>query len=415
MPVSLAPLHIALVSTSLGRVEDTQSLHVVELARELGRQGHRVSLYTRRHDDAARDRTRLGQGATIHYLTAGPARPLRDDEVLPYLREFGTELARRLAGTRPDLVHAHGWTGGLAAHAAVEGTGLPLVQSFHGLGIAARRDGLAPHPARERLERVLGRTADTIHACSADEADDLVRMGVPRRAIRTVPYAVDGERFRETGPTMPRGDRARLVAVCSDLACGGLDTAIRALVHVPDAELVIAGGPSRDDLENDPVVHRLRLLAKEVHVDDRVIFLGRLPRKDVPKLLRSARLALSLAPHRPSALAALEAMACGVPVVATPVGGNADTVLDGVTGLHVPARRPAQIGRAIRRLLAEPTTVAGFAIAAADRAHSRYSVERIAAETARAYARLLPDPEPEVEVDGETDVDAPREPVGATA
>lgn len=392
-------LHIALVSMSATVDDDSHAFHVTELAKELGRQGHRVTLYTRRHDDAVRDRTRLGPGASIHYLPAGPNRPLPEPELLGCLREFGTELAKRWRHNKPDVVHAHGWLGGLAACAAAQDTEIPIVQSFHGLGAVERRrstfagaDSATAHPSRDRLERALGRSADAVLAGCTDEAADLVKIGVTRKKISIVPYAVDGERFRPTGPALPSGERDRLVAVCRDLRFGGLDTAIRALVHLPNAELVIAGGPDRENLENDPVVHRLRVIAKEVHVDDRVIFMGALPRKDVPKLLRSAKVALCLGARQPAPLAPLEAMACGVPVVATPAGGNADTVLDSVTGVHVPADRPVLVGQAVRRMLEESTTLAGYSIAATDRAHSRYSVERIAAENARAYARLLPPP-----------------------
>src|SRR5690606_29364319 len=102
----------------------------------------------------------------------------------------------------------------------------------------------------------------------------------------------------------------------------------------------------------------------------------------------------------------LEAMACGVPVVTAPVGGNADEVLDRITGLHVPAGRPVVIGRAIRRLLAEETTLHGYSIAAADRARSRYSLERVAAETLRAYLKVLPEPEPAAEDGAERETPA---------
>ncbi|HEX2315074.1 MAG TPA: glycosyltransferase [Thermomonospora sp.] len=379
---------------------DVHTIHVTELARALGRQGHRVTVYTRRTDGDTRPRTRLGAGATVEQLTAGPARRLDETHTLPHVRAFTDELSRRLAEPRqrPDLVHAHGWLGGLAAYAAVQDTGIPLVQSFHGLGVVERRRPGGPdavHPARVRIERALGRGVTAVLAGCESEADELVRMGVARPRIAVVPYGVDGERFRQTGPVMPRGRRPRLAMVCGDLAHGGVATAIRALAHVPDAELVVAGGPAREDLEGDATVHRLRTLAKELHVDDRVLFLGRLPRRDVPKLLRTARLALCLAEHQPSGMTPLEAMACGVPVVAVPTGASADSVLDGVTGLHVPAGRPVALGRALRRLLGEETTLSAWSIAAADRAHSRYAWERVAAEAARAYAKLLPEPEPE--------------------
>src|SRR5919108_704210 len=132
--------------------------------------------------------------------------------------------------------------------------------------------------------REMARGADLGLAGNGEEAAALVRMGVPRPKIRVTPYGVDSEHFSQVGPALPRGDRPRLVAVCNDLEDGGVATAIRTLVNVPGAELIVAGGPDREDLENDAAVHRLRMLAKELHVADRVIFLGRVPHRSVPRL-----------------------------------------------------------------------------------------------------------------------------------
>ncbi|WP_067811086.1 glycosyltransferase [Actinomadura kijaniata] len=401
------PLNIALVTAADLDAETVQAIAVRDLARALAAplsedaEGHQVSVYTRRCNPAARMRSRIAPGATVYQVEAGPARRLSDDDTLRHVRDFADALRRRFSGPgRPDVVHAHGWIGGLVACAVAKELDIPFVASYHGLAAGERRLGHEVHPARMRLETAVGRGADLVLAAHSGERNALVRMGVPRPSVGILPYGVDGELFSQVGPAMPRGDRQRLVTVCRDLEDGGVATAIRALAHVPDAELAIAGGPAREELENDPAVHRLTLLAKELHVADRVIFLGRLPRRSLPKLLRTARLALVLAPFQPSSMVPLEAMACGVPVVATPVGGNTDSVLDGITGMHVPADRPVLIGRAIRRLLAEETTLHGWAIAAADRANSRYSWKRIAAETLRAYERILPAPpveEPEVE------------------
>ncbi|TMQ98050.1 glycosyltransferase family 1 protein [Actinomadura soli] len=405
------PLNIALVSASDLDGEHLESVHVRDLARSLTRplsadgKPNQVTVYARRHDKDARARVRLAPGAALVHLDAGPARPLTDDELLKHVRDFADGLRRRWSGAgRPDIVHAHGWVGGLAACAVARELGIPFAQSYHGVAAAERRAGNRVHPHRDRLEKAIARDADVVLAGHAEEAGALVRMGVPRPSVSVVPYGVDGDQFAQAGPAMPRGDRRRLVMICGDLEAGDVATALRALVHVPNAELAVAGGPAREELENDPVVHRLVLLAKELHVNDRVIFLGRLPRKALPKLLRTASLALCLTPHQPCPAVPLEAMACGVPVVATPAGGNADEVLDRITGVHVPAGRPVVIGRAIRHLLTEETTLHGYSIAAADRARSRYSLERIAAETLRAYQRVLPaDPEPEAAQDQDLD------------
>ncbi|MBW8485502.1 glycosyltransferase [Actinomadura parmotrematis] len=388
-------LSIALVSLASLDDDSVHAIHVRELARSLARpadgEEHTVHVYGRRQNTTARGRTRIAPGATLHMLEAGPADRLREEDQLAVLGEFTDALRRRWSGAhRPDVVHAHGWIGGLAACAVARELGIPFVQSYHGLAAGERRLGREVHPARMRLETAVGRGADAVIAAHTGEANALARMGVPRNTIAVRPYGVDGEQFTQIGPAMPRSDRPRLVTVARDLEDGGVATAIRALVHVPEAELAIAGGPAREELENDPAVHRLTLLAKELHVADRVIFLGRVQRKALPKLYRTARLTLCLAPAQPAPMVALESMACGVPVMSTAVGHNADSVLDGITGMHVPAGRPVQIGRAIRRLLAEETTLSSWAIAAADRAHSRYSWTRVANETLRSYDKILP-------------------------
>ncbi|WP_433472844.1 glycosyltransferase [Spirillospora sp. CA-142024] len=397
--------------------EHLQSVHVRDLARSLtrpliaGAEPNQVTVYARRQDRAARGRVRLAPGAALVHLEAGPAHPLSDDELLQHIRDFADGLRRRWAGAgRPDIVHAHGWIGGLAACAVARELGIPFAQSYHGVAAAERQAGHRVHPHRDRLEKAIGRDADLVVAGHAEEAGAVVRMGVPRPSVAVVPYGVDGEQFAQAGPAMPHGDRRRLVMVCDDLEGDDVATALRALVHVPDAELAVAGGPAREDLEGDGAVHRLRMLAKELHVADRVIFLGRLPRKNLPKLLRTASLVLCLTPHQPCPSVPLEAMACGVPVVATPAGGNADEVLDHITGLHVPAGRPVVIGRAVRHLLAEETTLHGYSIAAADRARSRYSLERIAAETLRVYQKVLPVPEPQPEAEDVAEHETDRTP-----
>ena len=134
----------------------------------------------------------------------------------------------------------------------------------------------------------------------------------------------------------------------------GFDTVIRALAAVPDAELVVVGGPAAGDLADDPEAVRLRRLAERLGVADRVRLVGAVPRPDMPALLRSADLVVCAPWYEPFGLVPLEAMACGVPVVATAVGGFLDTVVDGVTGILVPPQRPDRLAAAIRKLLAEP-------------------------------------------------------------
>lgn len=393
-------MNIAMVSvldSPLGTangLEDSLRVHVAELARELGRQGHKVTVYTRRDGRQTRDRVRFAPGVTVEQVAAGPARPLGEDDLLPYLADFGAELARRWQTRRPEVVHAHHWVSGLAAISGADGFDVPVVQSFHSLGVARRRAGRPCSSTRLRLEKAIGRSVRTVVASTESECTELVRLGVPRTQIRQVPSGIDIDRFTPNGPAIPRGEAQRIITPMRTPEGQGAATVIQALARIPGAELVVAGGPARDELETDEQVHQLRIKAKEAGVADRVRFIGRVSAADVPKLLRSADLTVSVPAYETFGRVPLESMACGTPVVASAVGGHLDSVIENVTGVHVPADRPVEMARRVRALLADPTHRTALGIAAVDRVRSRYSWERVAHETMKLYDSLMPVPEP---------------------
>lgn len=379
-------MNIAFVSSDAPSASQSQAdiaaqrAHLMAVARELGRE-HRVTIYTRRNSDTDRPRVRVFPGVTLEHLPAGPATDLPEDGVLPYLSDLGDQLMRRWGQNRPDVIHAYSWTGGLAAIAGANGLNVPFTQT---LSVENTNDA-----RKARLQRAIGRRAGAVIAGCGDEESSLIRLGVPRHSISVVPCGVDVERFRRQGPSAARGTRPRLLHVGPLTQDKGVDTAIRALEGIPDAELIIAGGPAAGELKHDAEAHRVMLLAEEVGVKDRITLLGRVPHASVAKLMRSADVVVSLPREAPAGVVALEAMACGVPVVASAVGAHLDSVVDGVTGLLVPADRPAQTSRLTRELLADPTRRTAFGFAGADRARSRYSWERISQELLHVYESAM--------------------------
>jgi len=364
-----------------------------ELSQHLARKGHRVTVYTAKRETVPPDTGKLHPGVRVEYIGAGRAR-LSEAELLAELPSFSGPLRELWRRERPDVVHALRWTSGLAALAAARDLRIPVVQSFDSLGVAERRHGLIPRDAgteRIRLEPAIGRSAAAVLAGSSDEESDLARLGVPRRCIKVVPCGVDTNEFAPDGPVTRRGDRARLVTMTGLLEHehDSLATLLRALARVPGAELIVAGGPDRADLPADETCRRLGALARSLEVSNRVTFAGRLSRSALPPLLRSADLFLSMSDYDPSGLLCVEAMACGTPVIASAVGGHVDAVVDGTTGVLVPPGRPALLAQRIRQLLAHPMLLQGYSIAAADRARSRYSWDRIAHETTAVYDRAL--------------------------
>ena len=364
---------------------------VSSLGRTLAGLGHQVTIYARKDSPVLPRSTKLADGVSIENLPAGPACPLADDKLLPHMAAFSGQLAQRWQQRPPDIVHAHFWTSGLAALAATRGLELPVVQTFHSLASADQRylaARPASSPARLRLEAVIARSVSAVLAGSSAELSDLTRLGVRRTSIRVVPSGVDTTAFGPAGPVARRTKRPRLVAIASQAQDHGLDTVIRSLAYIPGAELLIAGGPPRAQLSSDPVLRDLARLAQRMGVSNRLLFTGQVSPARMPALLRSADLLVHVAMYEPFGLAPLEAMACGTPVVAAAGGSHQDEVIDGTTGVLIPPGSPAVLARRIRQLLASPMLLQGYGIAAADRASTRYSWERIARETLAVYERL---------------------------
>jgi len=394
-------MRVAMVSehanplAALGEVDaGGQNLHVAELSAALARRGHEVIVYTRRDHPDPPEQVRADAGYRVVHVPAGPARGLPKDELLPHMEEFGRRLERSWRAERPDVVHAHFWMSGLASLLAAKSSGIPVVQTFHALGVVKRRhQGSADTSPAERinLERAIGRSMSRIAATCSDEVFELARLGVPRARMSVVPCGVDLERFTPGGPAGPRDARHRIVTVGRLVPRKGFATAIEALRGVPNAELVVAGGPERGRLADDPEAGRLRELAERLGVADRLHLLGQVSRQDMPALLRSSDVVVCTPWYEPFGIVPLEAMACGVPVVAGAVGGLVDTVVDGATGELVHPRRPDQLAATLRRLLADPALRDAYGAAGTDRARSRYSWDRIALDILRVYDRALSD------------------------
>ncbi len=382
-------------SSTLGNQAD----RVSALARALTGLDHQVTVYVRKDAASLPARADLAPGVTVEYVPAGPPKRLPADKLAAHVPAFSAYLAESWGRSAPDVAHAHFWTSGLAALAGARGLPVSVVQTFQSLGVADPPAGTRPPQPRTcsangttrlRLEPVIARTVRAVLADSSAEMTALARLGVPRNSVRVVPRGVDTAVFLPEGPAADRTDRPRLLSVQPLAEDQGLDTVLRALADVPDAELIIAGGPDRAQLRSDKVYRSLAKLARELGVAGRIVWHGRVSAAELPALLRSADVLVDMAPEEAATSVTLEAMACGVPVVAAAVGSHQDTVVDGVTGILVPPGQPALLARRVRRLLANPMLLKGHGLAAADRAKSRYSWERIGQETLAIYERSLP-------------------------
>jgi glycosyltransferase involved in cell wall biosynthesis len=389
MRIALISEHASPLAALGGEDAGGQNTHVAELATALARGGHEVAVYTRRDGRTQPERVRVAAGFTVVHVPAGPPQQIPKDDLLPYMGGFGNWLARHWSGPeRPDVIHAHFWMSGLAALSAANRTGLPVTLTYHALGSVKRRhQGTRDtSPAlRVGYERMLGHRVDRVIAQCRDEVDELGRLGVPRNRITVIPSGVDTARFTPDGPAAVRAGRPRVISAGRLVPRKGFQDVIRAMRWVPGADCLIVGGSPGRDVTEDPFGRRLVEVARRAGVLHRIRFVGAVPRDEMPGWYRSADLMVTAPWYEPFGLTPLEAMACGVPVVATAVGGLRDTVVDGVTGELVRPRDPAGLGTVVRRLLADSGRRLGLSAAAVDRARSGYSWQRAADQLTTVY------------------------------
>jgi D-inositol-3-phosphate glycosyltransferase len=393
MRIAMVSEHASPLAVLGGVDAGGQNVHVAALATALARLGDDVVVHTRRDDPQLPRRVQLSPGVEVDHVDAGPPTEVPKDELLQYMGAFADDLRAQWIADPPDVVHAHFWMSGLAALDAAEDLGIPIVHTFHALGTVKRRhqgDRDTSPPSRIAHETRIARSVDRIVATCSDEVFELLRMGVDRRRVTVVPCGVDLKQFGTQTSLAGDGQAGppRFVAACRLVERKGLADAITALADVPGAELHVAGGPEAGALAADPEAQRLRALAERLGVADRLMLRGRVGRDAMPALLRSADAVVCVPWYEPFGIVPLEAMACGVPVIATAVGGQKDSVVHGVTGVHVPPRDPAALAGAMRRLLEQPERRREYGANGAKRARLRYGFDRIARSTRDVYLSL---------------------------
>ena len=398
MKIALVAQRSTPLDPRAGAGPESDDIGLSELSRKLADHGHKVTIYAQKQQPDAPEQAELSAGVKVRNIDAGPvAEPAADGtqndaSLLERVPAFSGPLRSSFEADRPDIVHALRWTSGLAALAAARDIHIPVVQEFSSLGVTEPR-GLvranAAASARMRLEPAIGRSAAAVVATHSAEVPDLANLGVHRSSIRVVPWGVDTGLFTPEGPVAKRNHRPRLLTAADLTQRQPLETLLRALTRVPEAELLVVGGPDEADLGSDDGYVKLAKFAATLGITDRVIFTGKVEHGAMPALLRSADLVVSTCQYEPSGITSLRAMACGTPVLAPPVGGHVDAVLDGTTGIIVPPDRPALLAQRIRQLLSHPMLIEAYGVAAADRVRSRYSWDRIAGETIAVYDRVM--------------------------
>ena len=379
------------------------NVYVAALARELVDRGVGVDVFTRAAGGDLPPTITTADGVRVHHLSAGPPGVAKQD-LATHLCAFYLSLATHPVVQRLDLLHGHYWMSGWVGRKLRTRLGLPLVQSFHTLARAknarlARGDQPEPMLRLAAEERVVD-AADAIIVPTRTE-ENLLRSGYGARPeqLHVVEPGVDLDVFTTAGDR--HRDRqvlggGRIILFVGRLQpLKGPDVAVRALAELdrflPDdgvpTRLVIVGGASGNGHGTvDP--KRLRLLAAEVGVEGRVAFLGPRPQHELAALYRAADAVIVPSHSESFGLVALEAQACGTPVVAADVGGLRHALAAGEGGTLVEGHRPRDYAEALLPYLTD-AHVRAAASRAADRHAGRFSWSRTVDGTMRVYESVM--------------------------
>lgn len=397
-------MHIAMVSAHTsplaplgGRETGGMNVYVLELSRELARLGYDVDIFTRRDDPLARPIEEVAENLRLVRLDAGPPEPIDKEAIAGHLPEFARRLHDFAAEQKAPygIVHSHYWQSGRAGAMLARAAQIPHIVMFHTLGEVKNRARISEREPRRRIrtERVIARGADAIVTASRHEGELLERYyGADPARIRTIPCGVDLELFRPLDRAAARAqldlprDAPIVLWVGRLEKLKGVDILVSALAQVEaaDAQLLIVGG----DEHAQGLKAELIAQAEAAGIAHRVRFEGPVLHERLPLYYAAANVCVVPSYYESFGLVAVEAMACGTPVVASRVGGLVSTVIDGVNGYLIPWRCPEPFAEKLEVLLNNPELRENFG-RAARRSVERYRWRTVALQVAALYDNCL--------------------------
>lgn len=414
--VAMLSIHTSPMASLGGKKTGGMNVYVREIACAMGRRGIKVDVFTRENaPESIGAIVPMGENARLIYLPAGPTEVLDPDAVYPYLSDFRDVLLdfARTNGLHYDLIYSHYWLSGVVAYELKQIWKVPFIQMFHTLGHMKTRIDTPRQPSarttqvslqanrRTMMETEIINQADRLIAATPAERMQMLWLyRANRRRIETVSPGVDLMRFHPLDKEVARQKvglnphEKILLFVGRIEPLKGVDTICEALAHLksnaPDTlrgvKMVIIGGDPTDMTHQE--MQRIRTKCCDLGLEETMVFIGAKDQDALPYYYNAAEALIMPSDYESFGMVALEAMACGTPVIASQVGGLAFLVRDGETGYLVPVREPAALAEAIGKIVSNPEHRAKMSEAAAEVAE-QYSWGRIVDQLLVVFSELL--------------------------
>ncbi|MFZ5885235.1 MAG: glycosyltransferase [Chloroflexota bacterium] len=409
MNIAMLSYHTCPLATLGGKDTGGMNVYVRDLTCQLGRMGIHVDVFTRSQDEHVPHVLHdLGYGNRVVHVPAGPETPLPKKELADFIPQFveGVDAFAKEKGIRYDIIHSHYWMSGIAAASLSDlWGGTPIIHMFHTLGEMknriARSEEEREGAYRLDGERQVLRRANRVVVATLAELTQLrflYKADVSRMVV--IPPGVDLSHFYP----IPSDEAKMYVGIKPEdrmvLFVGrieplkGVDTLIQAMCCLtlkdksrPVHLAIIGGDPSASPETMTAEMKRLQALCDELAVGQTVVFLGKRDQDKLPYYYSAAEVLVMPSHYESFGMVALEAMACGTPVIASEVGGLAYLVRDGETGFTIPAEEPDTLCEKISWLLNDKELHARMSAQAAEYARN-YAWEKIAAQIVDEYQKL---------------------------
>lgn len=406
--IAMLSYHTCPLATLGGKDTGGMNVYVRELTRQLGKMDIHVDVFTRSQDDhVPHVLHELGYGNRVVHVPAGPEHPLPKHELANYIPQFvdGIKQFACEKGIAYDILHSHYWMSGIAAASLADGwTGAPIVHMFHTLGEMknriARTDEEREGAYRIEGEKQVLRRADRIVVATLAEltqlrflykADASKMVVIPPGVDVSHFYSIPSDEAKMYIGLKPEDRMILFVGRIEPLK--GVDTLIEAMACLQPKEsrpvhlAIIGGDPSASPEEMNAEMARLQNLCEVLGLDQSVVFLGMRDQDKLPYYYSAAEVVVMPSHYESFGMVALEAMACGTPVIASEVGGLAYLVRDGETGFTIPAEEPETLCEKLSWLLNDAELHQKMSAQAAAYAQD-YAWEKIAKQIVEMYGEL---------------------------